>query len=140
MTGGVAETGILLVPWIPLLLWAMILVGTAVAVHILRGGTVGGPRELAALVRPQLSWRSPSSVAARIFLFALFWVPMLTIQLLGNWDPLSAGGSVGPGPAVAEVRNDGLWEDDSIENASSWWVAGTLPPSRRSRCSAPVPT
>jgi hypothetical protein len=125
MTGGIAETGIFLVPWIPLLLWVMTLVGTATTIHMLRGGTVGGPSELGTLLRRELSWRSRSSRAAWMFFFALFWVPMLTFQLLGDWDPLSASGSVGPGPAVAEVRDDGLWEDDSIEHASSWsWAEG----------------
>jgi hypothetical protein len=125
-TGGTASTGIFVIPWVPVLLWIIVIGAIATVRHVRRGGAIRGPRAWGRWLRPYLHWRAPrTSWTGRIMFLLLFWVPWIAVRLVGNWDPLSAADPFAPGPTVAEVLRDGLWHDDSIEHASSYgWGPG----------------
>ena len=120
--GGVVSLGIYGIPWIPFLAWVMIVGGIATVHHLRGGGTIGGPSTWARWLRPQFSLRYRSSAKARIVWLLVLSVPILSVTLARDWDPLSSSEPFGPGPSVAEVRNDGVWQEDWIEQASSFQV------------------
>jgi hypothetical protein len=122
---GTAEVGIFVVPWVPLVLWAALIGGIALALRVRRGAGTPTARGMVAALRRRATWFGPVRMPARLLLFALWWVPVVSTLLLGRWDPLSAAEPFAPGPSVAEVRADGQWQDDSIEHAMSWsWSPG----------------
>lgn len=117
------------------LLWALLVGAIATIVHVRRGGAIRGPRAWGAWIRPQLRWNAKwTSWRARTLWALLFVLPLVTVQLLRDWDPLAYAEPSGPGIGFYESRPGGQWQEDYAEH--QWSVEQY--PNCESGCGGPL--